>query len=135
MKKEIAIITSTEATITSFLKDYIIKLSKIYSVTIIVNVKNETFISELFEPEKVKIIKLKISREISYLNDLRCLLSLFKIFYTKKFDIIFSITPKAGLLSMISGFLSRTKFRLHYFTGQVWVTRTGFQRFFFKKCR
>ena len=44
----------------------------------------------------------------------------------------FSITPKAGFLSMLAGFFCRIKFRLHYFTGQVWVTRKGFQRFFLR---
>ena len=55
-----------------------------------------------------------------------------KIFYKEKYDGIFSITPKAGLLSMVSGFICRVKLRLHYFTGQVWVTRKGFQRAFLR---
>ena len=33
---------------------------------------------------------------------------------------------------MIAGFVCRVKFRLHYFTGQVWVTRKGFQRIFLR---
>ena len=33
---------------------------------------------------------------------------------------------------MLSGFICRVKLRLHYFTGQVWVTRKGFQRIFLR---
>ena len=33
---------------------------------------------------------------------------------------------------MMAGFICRVKSRLHYFTGQVWVTRKGFQRLFLR---
>ena len=84
-----------------------------------------------FKDKELKIINLKILRGIDYFQDIKSLLSLIRIF-KKDYDGIFSITPKAGLLSMIAGFVCRVKFRLHYFTGQVWVTRKGFQRIFLR---
>ena len=132
MKKKIAIITTSEITITSFLIDYINKLSVLYSLTLILNIKDVKKFASLFEDKDVEVIDLKIYRGINVFQDFITLISLIKIFIRVNFDGIFSITPKAGLLSMFAGFLCRVKFRLHYFTGQVWVTRKGFQRFFLR---
>ena len=132
MKKKIAIITSSEITITSFLIDYINKLSEIYSITLILNLKDLETFKKNFKNTEIKIINLKILRGIDYFQDVKSLFSLIKIFLNKKYDGIFSITPKAGFLSMIASFICRIKFRLHYFTGQVWVTRKGFQRTFLR---
>ena len=132
MKKKIAIITTSEITITSFLIDYIDKLSGLYSLTLILNIKDVKKFASLFEDKDVEVIDLKIYRGINVFQDFITLISLIKIFIRVNFDGIFSITPKAGLLSMFAGFLCRVKFRLHYFTGQVWVTRKGFQRFFLR---
>ena len=132
MKRKIAIITSSEITITSFLIGYINSLSDFYSVTLILNIKDSKKIKNLFKDKDIKLINLKILRGIDYLQDIKSLLSLIKIFFQSKYDVIFSITPKAGFLSMMAGFICRVKFRLHYFTGQVWVTRKGFQRLFLR---
>jgi glycosyltransferase involved in cell wall biosynthesis len=40
--------------------------------------------------------------------------------------------PKTGLLAMNAAFFARVPVRIHTFTGQVWVTRTGFWRFLLK---
>ena len=131
-KKKLAIITSSEITVTSFLIDYIDKLSDIYSITLILNIKDTNKFIKLFKNKDIDLINLKIFREINYFQDIKALFSLIKVFYKNKYDGIFSITPKAGLLSMLSGFICRVKLRLHYFTGQVWVTRKGFQRIFLR---
>ena len=132
MKKKIAIITSSEVTITSFLIGYINALSELYSITLILNIKDSKKFKELFKDKNIKLINLKILRGIDLFQDIKSLLSLIKIFIKSDYDGIFSITPKAGFLSMLAGFICRVKFRLHYFTGQVWVTRKGFQRIFLR---
>ena len=100
MKKKIAIITTSEITVTSFLIDYINKLSELNSVTLIVSVKSENEFIGLFKNKSIKLINLKIARGIDLIQDIKSLLSLMKIFFQTKYDGIFSITPKAGLLSM-----------------------------------
>jgi len=42
--------------------------------------------------------------------------------------VIHSITPKAGLLAMLAGFIAHVPNRWHTFTGQVWATKQGFSR-------
>ena len=56
------------------------------------------------------------------------LFHLFSLFHREKFTLVHSLTPKAGLLTMLAAFLSRVPVRIHIFTGQVWVTRKGFGR-------
>ena len=43
-----------------------------------------------------------------------------------------SISPKAGFITALSSFIARISFRIHWFTGQIWVTKKGFLRFFYK---
>ena len=44
----------------------------------------------------------------------------------ERFDLVHSMTPKAGLLAMVAARVARVPVRLHTFTGQVWATRAGF---------
>ena len=60
MKKKIAIITSSEITITSFLIGYINALSELYSITLILNIKDSKKFKELFQDKNIKLINLKI---------------------------------------------------------------------------
>lgn len=82
--------------------------------------------------ERVSFRHLPIAREISVLADLSTLFSLWRLFRREKFHIVHSITPKAGLLTMIAGLLAGVPIRIHFFTGQVWATRKGFGRWLLK---
>ena len=68
---------------------------------------------------------INMSRSLSMRKDLIALFKLYRLFRKKKFDIVHSSTPKAGLLTAIAGFLARVPVRLHTFTGQPWVTLKG----------
>ena len=54
------------------------------------------------------------------------------IFLKTRFDVITTITPKAGLLGMLASFLTFIPMRVHCFTGQVWSVKKGLKRIFFK---
>ena len=75
---------------------------------------------------------IPIQREISPIKDLYALYKLFTLFRSNQFDLIHSITPKAGLLAMTAAFLSGVPVRIHVFTGQVWVNKKGHSRFLLK---
>ncbi len=112
------------------MQEQIKMLSNYYSVTVITNVQNfENFESAL---PRVNIINLNIKRDIDYLNDFICFIKLFIIFVKNKYQVVFSITPKGGFLAITSSYLARIKTRVHWYGGQVWVTRKGFQRFFLR---
>jgi len=82
-------------------------------------------LDELSLREGVRVIPAKIERRIRPLSDLRSLLILYLIFRREKPDIVHSITPKAGLLSMIAARFASVPIRLHTFTGLVFPSRRG----------
>ncbi len=78
--------------------------------------------------EKVRTIAVPMRRHISPLHDLISLWQLFWLFRREKPDMVHSITPKAGLLSMIAAKLAGVPIRLHTFTGLIWPTARGLKR-------
>ena len=80
---------------------------------------------EVEKREKVKTIAVTFERKIAPFNDLVSLFKLYRVFKKEKPFIVHSITPKAGLLSMIAGYFAKVPIRIHTFTGLVFPTRTG----------
>lgn len=131
MVKKVCFILTAEFAVKAFLLNHLRALSEIYDVTVIVNTNNPNFLSEL--SIKVKVIPLEIARNISVFSDFFSLIKLIKIFYKARFSAVHSITPKAGLLAMLAGWIVRVPLRIHTFTGQVWVNKTGYKRFLLKR--
>ncbi|HXH71761.1 MAG TPA: glycosyltransferase family 4 protein [Mariprofundaceae bacterium] len=113
-------------TLKAFLKGHIAALQRQYDVSIVVNTNHPDSLREA--GIEGRIYPLQIARAIALKQDLKGLLQLIGLFRKERFDIIQSVTPKAGLLAMLAGFLARIPVRVHIFTGQVWVTQKGFFR-------
>ncbi|MDE5929673.1 MAG: glycosyltransferase family 4 protein [Muribaculaceae bacterium] len=75
--------------------------------------------------EGVRVHAVPMQRHISPLKDLVSLWRLIKVFRREKPQMVHSITPKAGLLSMLAAWLTRVPVRVHTFTGLVFPTATG----------
>lgn len=82
-------------------------------------------LDEVGKREGVKTYAVAMERRISPFKDLKSLIGLIKVFRKEKPDMVHSITPKAGLLSMIAAWICRVPVRLHTFTGLVFPTATG----------
>ena len=131
MKKSIVFISSNFLSIKSFLDKAIIKLSKSQKIIIYTNLANQDRSS--YESNVEIVLKhLPIVRNVNILNDLKCLILITYYLLKNKPDSVITLTPKAGLLGMLASFIARIRIRIHYFTGQVWVTRTGIERSFLK---
>lgn len=102
------------------------------SVTVIAS--NDEMSGELAENKKLTYLPVNIEREINPIKDFFSLITLARVFKLKKFDIVHSTTPKAGLLCAVAGLFSGTRIRLHTFTGQPWVTMKGIKRSILKSC-
>lgn len=76
----------------------------------------------------IDIVPIEINRDIKLLKDLRALIALIFYFRRNKFDIIHSSTPKAGLLTALSGIFAFKSITLHTFTGQRWALLKGPKR-------
>ena len=92
----------------------------------VVNTANAALLQELGIAGRLQV--LAIERAIAPLSDLRCLNDLIRLMRRERFDLVHSMTPKAGLLAMVAARVARVPVRLHTFTGQVWATRAGFRR-------
>lgn len=75
-----------------------------------------------------------IAREISLWADCLALFKLWKFFREKRFHIVHSTTPKAGLLCAIAAKFAGVPVRIHTFTGQPWVTMSGIKRWIVQRC-
>jgi glycosyltransferase involved in cell wall biosynthesis len=129
-KKKICILVSSEMTIKAFLLDQIAALSNRYDVSVVLNT-NDRYFFDTFGI-RADVFPVRIERKISPWQDVKAFFYLFHLFKQKRFDVIHSVTPKAGLLAMLAGFWARVPVRIHTFTGQVWVTRSGIKRLVLK---
>lgn len=75
--------------------------------------------------EGVRTIAIPMERRISLVKDFISLIRLIVLFAKEKPDMVHSITPKAGLLSMLAAWITRIPVRMHTFTGLVFPTATG----------
>lgn len=78
--------------------------------------------------EDVRTEAVPMERHISPLKDLKSLLGLIRVFRRERPAMVHSMTPKAGLLSMIAARICGVPVRLHTFTGLVFPTATGLKQ-------
>ncbi|MCH5172977.1 MAG: glycosyltransferase family 4 protein [Bacteroidales bacterium] len=78
--------------------------------------------------EGVRTHAVKMYRYITPLRDFKSLRRLIKVFRMERPQMVHSITPKAGLLSMMAAWMTRVPVRVHTFTGLVFPTATGLRR-------
>ena len=128
MQKRLKIIrTSTVATsLNVFCRGTLKKLSEKYDVVAVSTPGEE--LNEIAQREGVRTVGVPMTRPISPINDLVSLLRLVKTFLCERPDMVHSITPKAGLLSMIAAWICRVPVRMHTFTGLVFPTATGLKQ-------
>jgi glycosyltransferase involved in cell wall biosynthesis len=78
--------------------------------------------------EDITMNNIPFEREISIGKDLSCLYRLARYLHREKPDIINFSTPKAGLLGMIAGYLTRVKTRIYVQRGLRLETITGLKK-------
>ena len=78
--------------------------------------------------EGVRTYGVPMERRISPLKDLKSLIGLIRVFRKERPDMVHSMTPKAGLISMMAAWFCRVPVRIHTFTGLVFPTSTGLKR-------
>lgn len=127
-QKKICFLTTVPMAVSAFLCLHIERLANDYDVFVISNYGAEP----VPQDERVTYLSVPLAREISPFLDLKTLFQLVRLFRRYRFDAVHSVTPKAGLLGMLAARMAGVPIRVHWFTGQVWVTRTGLGRFVLK---
>ncbi len=125
MRKKICFVVAIPDTAQAFLRDHIAALSKEYDVYLAGNIKGESDVNML---ALTGWHHVDIERGISLWKDLKTVWQAYRYFKRMKFDAVHSVTPKAGLVTALAGWLAGIPHRTHIFTGQVWATRTGLMR-------
>ena len=82
-------------------------------------------LDKVIKNEKCRHIIAPMTRKITPLQDLKCLIQLIKIFRKEKPDIVHSHTPKAGLLGMLAARISGIKIRIHTVAGLPLMEESG----------
>ncbi len=85
-------------------------------------------LDELADSEGVRTIALPMERRISPFKDMKSLWQMWRLMHREKPDMVHSMTPKAGMITMVAAWLARVPIRIHTFTGLVFPTSTGLKR-------
>lgn len=123
-------VATVDFAVNAFLLNHFRALSQKFDITLIVNTNNPLFLDK--QGLNIKVIPMGIARNVDILSDIHCLILLIYIFIKNRPAAVHSITPKAGLLAMLAAFITCIPFRVHTFTGQVWVRKHGLKRIFLK---
>jgi len=124
MKPKLCFVVSAPMTAVAFLNGHIDYLSSDYEITVVCNFDG----TEKDISKNAQLKNIRIARKMSPISDLRAVYSLARFLKKGNFQIVHSVTPKAGLITAMAGWLAKTPIRIHWFTGQVWVLKSGVQR-------
>jgi glycosyltransferase involved in cell wall biosynthesis len=83
-------------------------------------------LNKLSVQEGIRVKGIRMERGISPIRDFFSIINLYIFLLKEKPFIIHSHTPKAGLVSMIAGFLARVPIRIHTYTGLIFPAKRGF---------
>lgn len=123
MKKKLIRISTIPGSLETLLKGQLKMLSEYYEVVAVSSPGEKMQVLE--EREGVRTVSIPMERRISLVKDFISLLRLIVLFAKERPDMVHSITPKAGLLSMLAAWITRVPVRMHTFTGLVFPTATG----------
>lgn len=129
-RPKICIVCATPIIIHFFLKDHIRNLAQFADVTLLTNLDTTTYTPPLDLP--VRMVSIRIERKIDLVRDIKALYHLIQHFRSNKYNLVWAVGPKSGLLGMIAATTSNIKLRAFIFQGEVWASQTGLKKFFLK---
>jgi glycosyltransferase involved in cell wall biosynthesis len=126
--KKLCYVATIPAVVHTFLRGHISAAAEKYDITVVCNNADV----HLLDGINARLILLPIERKVSPWRDLLVLIQLIILFRREQFDLVHSIMPKTGLLSMLAAWVANVPNRMHIFTGQVWATKQGWKRWSLK---
>ena len=127
MKKKFIRVAAVGGSLTGLLKGQLRFLKQHYEVVGVASSDGKA-LQNLAQDEGIRTIPVNIDRNINLLSDVVALYTLYRVFKREKPFMVHSITPKAGLLSMVAAYYARVPKRVHTFTGLLFPTRKGFMK-------
>lgn len=124
--KKIIRTSTVPVSLKSLLKGQLRMLSKHYEV-IGVSSHGEA-LEQLVEQEGIEVRAVNMERKISIFKDFISLCRMVALLRKEKPDMVHSITPKAGLITMLAAKIAGVPVRAHTFTGLIFPTSRGFKQ-------
>lgn len=124
--RRICIVLTSPFAYESFIRPHAERLAREHAVTVCFN-REESSIPAHFPPG-VRFVPMQIVRDIAPLRDFLALFRAWRFLRRERFHLVFSITPKGGMVAMLAACFAGVPSRVHCFTGQVWATRRGLAR-------
>ena len=125
-KKKIIRTATVPLSLDLFCRGLFRDLSSQYEIVVLSSPLPE--LEKIREREGVRTIAVPMRRKIAPFHDLVSLFRLIKVFHQERPDMVHSITPKAGLLSMMAAWFTRVPVRVHTFTGLIFPYERGWKR-------
>ena len=126
MKNKIIIIVTVPVVLETWLKGQAKFLSKYYDIEIITSYSDT--IEGIKAYENVSIKTLDFTRQINIFKDIKVLIQLFFYLMKERPLIVYTLTPKAGLLGMIASWMARIRHRVHNVVGLPHLEAKGKRR-------
>ena len=125
-RPRLCVVTTSPIVVRYFLIPHLRLLADTFDVTLVANGDCRSFLADLKLPPRMEVTP--IERQIHPWHDPAALAMLYRLFRKERFDAVFSVAPKAGLLAMTAAAAAKVPYRCHVFQGEVWASRKGAMR-------
>ena len=125
MKKLIRI-TTIPISIEKLLENQPRFFSEYFNITLVSS--DEKRLAKVASNQGVQYFPLEITRKITPLQDLRCLVRLVRFLRQEKPHFVHSHTPKAGIIGMLAAYITGVPVRMHTVAGLPLMEATGVKR-------
>lgn len=124
--KKLVRITTVPISLEKLLENQARFFKTYYSVTLVSSQKEQ--LQRLAEEQGVNHFSLEMTRKITPLQDLRCLLQLIRFLRKDKPHIVHTHTPKAGIVGMLAAFITGVPLRMHTVAGLPLMEAKGLKK-------
>ncbi|MFR9585856.1 MAG: glycosyltransferase family 4 protein [Rikenellaceae bacterium] len=124
--KKIIRTSTVPVSLKGLLKGQLRMLSKHYTVVGVSSCGEA--LEQLVAQEGVEVRAINMERKISIFKDIKSLFCMIALLRKERPDIVHSITPKAGLITMLAAKIVGVPVRVHTFTGLIFPTARGFKQ-------
>ena len=124
--KKLLMVTTIPMILETWLKGQPKFLSQHFEVEVVTS--SSATNSAIAAEEGVPVVGIDMSRQITPLKDLLSLIRLIRYIRRFKPDIVYSTTPKAGLLTMVASFFCAVPVRVHCIVGLPLIEASGLRR-------
>lgn len=124
--RKIILASTVPVSLSLFFRGLLRELSDEYEVAALSSPEPE--LEEVARREEVRSFGISMRRGIAPIHDLAALFRILSLFRRERPQMVHSITPKAGLLSMMAARIAGVPVRVHTFTGLMFPSSRGFRR-------